>query len=121
MMRHATLCDDTVLGAIRYSRPGGRIQPISVTCSVSPEAAWSQRWQAVALAGGLAALLTSAIVLTQQLPGRQSSVAQTLLDGQGPTTLASRLLVARSAAGRQQLVTVDLRTGQVSFAGQERQ
>jgi hypothetical protein len=68
-------------------------------------------WHAVALGGGLAALLAGAVVLAQQRSGPASSAAQTPTNAWVDTTARPRLLVARGAARRQQLVTVDLRTG----------
>jgi hypothetical protein len=73
---------------------------------------WLRRWQAVALAGGLAALLLVAVALTQRrccsAPlGDPMSVGR---DERASAPLP-RLLVARGAAGRQQLLSVDLRTG----------
>jgi hypothetical protein len=69
-------------------------------------------WQAVALAGGLAALLAGAVGLTQPRPGPDPAGGQVPLGRTQPVPFATtRLLVARGAAGRQQLVSVDLRSG----------
>jgi hypothetical protein len=68
-------------------------------------------WPAVALAGGLAALLLGAVVVLQERRSGPAAGEQAPEDLWGGAAAAPRLLVVRGATGRQQLVSVDLRTG----------
>jgi hypothetical protein len=68
-------------------------------------------WQAAALAAGLAVLLAGAVVLPQHRSGPESAAGRVPAGRTRASAPAAKLLVARWAAGRQQLVSVDLRTG----------